>query len=115
MTDRLADRYPSVEWGESEWFAALQADNDLYFRILRGIGKAVEREQRRHALTGIEVSCLEAASRGDSVSQIGKHYYASEDAVKSALTRARRKLGARNTTHAVVLAISRGLIPIPEV
>lgn len=35
----LAERYPSTTWGVPEWYAVLQADNALYFSILRGIGK----------------------------------------------------------------------------
>lgn len=39
----LAERYPSTAWGEKEWAGALIADDNLFFRILRGIGKASQR------------------------------------------------------------------------
>lgn len=41
----LAERFPSTTWGEDEWFHVLQQDNDLFFRILAGIGKAPVRRR----------------------------------------------------------------------
>lgn len=35
----LATRYPSTQWGITEWVEALQ-DNDLFYRILKGIARA---------------------------------------------------------------------------
>ena len=35
----LHTRYPSTQWGVTDWFIAL-ADNDLYYRILDGIAHA---------------------------------------------------------------------------
>ena len=40
----VAVRYLSTTWGEDEWVKALQ-DDDLYFRILRGIGRAASRKK----------------------------------------------------------------------
>ena len=52
----LYKRWPSLRWGEREWFAVLKIDNDLYFRILRGIGKAYSRsltaKQEPHRSSG---------------------------------------------------------------
>lgn len=36
----IAKRFPSTGWGVEEWFLAFRADDNLFFNILRGIGKA---------------------------------------------------------------------------
>lgn len=41
LPEGLAERFPSIRWGEDEWFHAFQRDEDLYFRLLGGIAKAV--------------------------------------------------------------------------
>lgn len=40
IPEDIGERFPSTTWGEEQWFAALQGDQDLYFAILAGIGKA---------------------------------------------------------------------------
>ena len=41
----LAERFPSVQWQEQEWLATFTADEDLFGRLLTGIGRVVSREQ----------------------------------------------------------------------
>ena len=37
--DQLAERWPSLRWGQAEWYAALQADDRLFYAILDGIAR----------------------------------------------------------------------------
>lgn len=62
------------------------------------------------ALTVQEWTALWWAAQGYSLRPTGTRMHRSTSAVQDAWTRARRKLGARNLTHAVHLAHSRGLI-----
>lgn len=57
-----------------------------------------------------EKEALQLASDGCSLSEIGCEMGVSQSTVKTLLVRARRKLNARNTTHAVAIAIRCGLI-----
>ena len=113
MTTDLAVRWPSLAFGEDEWTAALNADRDLYHALLHGIGKARDR-RRGWPLSPVEVGTLTLAEQGLTVGEIAGQSHYSTDAVKSRLQNVRRKLGARNTTHAVAIALSRDLIPTVE-
>lgn len=53
---------------------------------------------------------LEAMSRLGVEKRAAEDLGISHDSVKTALAQARMRLGARNTTHAVAIAIRRGLI-----
>lgn len=62
------------------------------------------------ALTDQEIEALRHAAYGFSTNQLAQTIKAPKTTVLSRLSRARNKLGARNLTHAVVLAIKAGLI-----
>lgn len=61
-------------------------------------------------LTDRQLVCLRMASEGFTAAETAKKLYLAERTVKGNLYKARDLLGARNTTHAVVIAIANGLI-----
>ena len=64
-------------------------------------------------LTPREREVLEQAARGLSNRRIGQELDIAEQTVKNHLSSAMRKLAINDRTHAVVIAISLGLIAIP--
>lgn len=62
------------------------------------------------ALSERERQCLVLAARGKTAAEIGKSLDISERTVTFHLTNARRKLGTASSPHAVVRAVSLGLI-----
>lgn len=63
-------------------------------------------------LTERETEILAAAAEGETAAQTGARLYLSSETVKGYRKRIIAKLGARNGTHAVVLALRRGLLPL---
>jgi len=63
-------------------------------------------------LTERETEILAAAAEGETAAQTGERLYLSSETVKGYRKRIIAKLGARNGTHAVVLALRRGLLPL---
>jgi len=61
-------------------------------------------------LTAREKQCLELAAEGLVTKEIARHLCLGFNTVKSHLQTARRKLGAPNTTNAVVRALAVDLI-----
>lgn len=61
-------------------------------------------------LNPVELYLLEQVATGASAKQIAHDAGLSERAIENRMGSVRAKLGARNTTHAVVLAIKAGLI-----
>ena len=65
-------------------------------------------------LTERELTILTYRAEGLSTPTIARKMKRSHDTINDALTSARRKLDAKNTTHAVALAIGKGLIEAPQ-
>lgn len=63
-----------------------------------------------HSLTPPERQALTFAARGYSTKETALELGKSAETVKAQLGIARLKLGARNSTHAVVIALDSGLI-----
>jgi DNA-binding CsgD family transcriptional regulator len=63
-----------------------------------------------HELSPHEVRCLRLAAAGLTCEETAARLGRGPETVKSHLGRARLKLGARNTVHAVALAMSADLI-----
>jgi len=63
-------------------------------------------------LTDRETEVLAGAADGETAAQTGARLYLSSETVKSYRKRIIAKLGARNGTHAVALAIRSGLLPL---
>lgn len=61
-----------------------------------------------HDLSDAELAALRCAASGLSVVETAHTLYKGSETIKTQLTRARLKLGARNTTHAVALALADG-------
>lgn len=61
-------------------------------------------------LTQPELAALKLTARGYSTRETAGALRKSPETVKAQLGLARLKLGARNTTHAVVIALDAGLI-----
>jgi DNA-binding CsgD family transcriptional regulator len=61
-------------------------------------------------LTNGELLALACAANGLTARQAGRRVHKSSDTIKTQLGAARLKLGARNTTHAVAIAMRRHLL-----
>lgn len=65
-------------------------------------------------LTDRQVEVLNYAARGLRDAEIGAQMELAHQTVRHTLMAARKKLNARNTTHAVALALSQHLITLEE-
>lgn len=74
----------------------------------------MSRSRRTGTLTARQVEVLQLAAGGLSVAEIGAAMYLTRDTAKRHLENAYAKLGARNGTHAVALAIGAGLVTPPD-
>jgi DNA-binding CsgD family transcriptional regulator len=63
-------------------------------------------------LTDRETEILAAAADGETAAQTGERLFLSSETVKGYRKRIIAKLGARNGTHAVALALRSGLLPL---
>jgi DNA-binding CsgD family transcriptional regulator len=63
-------------------------------------------------LTPREQEILAGAAEGETAAQTGARLFLSSETVKSYRKRVIAKLGARNGTHAVALALRSGLLPL---
>jgi DNA-binding CsgD family transcriptional regulator len=59
-----------------------------------------------------ETEILAGAAEGETAVETGRRLYLSSETVKSYRKRIIAKLGARNGTHAVALALRTGLLPL---
>jgi DNA-binding CsgD family transcriptional regulator len=72
------------------------------------LGEVLEGEP----LTDRETEVLAGAAEGETAAETGKRLFLSSETVKSYRKRVIAKLGARNGTHAVALALRSGLLPV---
>lgn len=80
--------------------------------VRNGIGNAVHQPRReRYQLSQGERYALMAASHGMRRPESAEILGVCEETIASRLERARRILRAKNTTHAVAIAMRLGLIP----
>ena len=63
-------------------------------------------------LTDRETEILAGAADGETAAQTGARLFLSSETVKGYRKRIIAKLGARNGTHAVALALRTGLLPL---
>ncbi len=61
-------------------------------------------------ITTRELTALQLMSHGHDYQETGREMGVNKETVKTTLARARRKLGAKNTTHAVAIALREGMI-----
>lgn len=64
------------------------------------------------ALTHAQLEVLQLLADGHSHSELYDKLGVTRDAVRSRIYEARQKMGARNKTHAVALALAAGLITV---
>jgi DNA-binding CsgD family transcriptional regulator len=105
------DRAGDAEW--AAFFEEFQADLLLIAHFLNT--KALELEHRGAvqpgpSLSPREVDVMTLLALGQSRAQAADHLHISEHTLRAYLESARAKLGGMNTTHAVAMALSRGLI-----
>ncbi len=93
-------------------FVAAHCFMDLLHRIRAEEGLAAELGS---PLTERELECLARAALGHTDNEIGSALNRSPTTARFHMDNAVRKLGARNRTHAVAIAVRRGLIhPLEE-
>lgn len=80
--------------------------NQWYNRLM-----LLPRDSKSYALTRTQKIVLTYVSEGLSEREIAAALYLSERTVKRHLAAIRSRLGAKNTTHAVVIALWLKLIP----
>jgi two-component system NarL family response regulator len=66
----------------------------------------------QNSLTAREVAVLKAAARGNSNREIAVQLHVSEDTVKAHMKSIFTKLDARDRTHAVMVALKRGILEV---
>jgi DNA-binding NarL/FixJ family response regulator len=85
-------------------------------RGLRAVQPDIATGLAEHAmargLTAREVDVIQAMAEGNSNRRIGEALAINEDTVKGHVKNILKKLGARDRTHAVVVALHRGLIQL---
>jgi DNA-binding NarL/FixJ family response regulator len=84
-------------------------DPEVQLQIMRNLG---EPAQRNPMLTPRELQVLRLVARGNSNKAIGRELGLTEGTVKTYLRRLRQRLGARDRTHAVIHALSLGLVDV---
>lgn len=84
----------------------------LHDAILRVVSQSTSPRER--SLPRREAECLYLASTGLQGREIAEELQISEAAVRLYLTHARRRLSAKNTTHAVARALIKGLMRKPN-
>jgi two-component system, NarL family, response regulator len=98
-----------------ELLAAIRAVHEGRQCIPPEIASKMAERIRHEALTPREVSVLKRVAGGLSNKEIAGRLNVAESTVKHYLVVILTKLGARDRTHAVSLAIERGIIDIQEV
>ena len=81
-------------------------------RIQSDIATGLAEHATAPALTARETDVIQAMARGNSNRRIAEALLINEDTVKGHVKSILAKLGARDRTHAVVLALQRGLIEL---
>jgi DNA-binding NarL/FixJ family response regulator len=76
---------------------------------------ALEENPMATSLTDDQLAALRLAANGFSSRQIGVRLGATESAIHQRLNTATVSLGGRSRTHAVAIAIARGLICLDEI
>jgi DNA-binding NarL/FixJ family response regulator len=76
------------------------------------IAADLARSMGQEALSPREIEVLQCVAQGQANKQIGKELSLSEDTVKGHVRSIMDKLGASNRTHAVSIAIERGIIEL---
>lgn len=91
-----------------------RADRELTDAEIVRIGEILEHviasHERGLGLSVVELKTIEALAAGLSQDEIATKFESSRDTVKKRIERIRKKLGAKNATHVVSIALSHRLI-----
>lgn len=79
-------------------------------RIIEKLAESIERINKRQRITPAEKAVLYWAARGLSTRKTAEELGVSMETIKTQRKAAIYKLEARNTTHAVAIAVREGLI-----
>ncbi|WOC16822.1 LuxR C-terminal-related transcriptional regulator [Pseudochrobactrum sp. MP213Fo] len=96
----------------------LQASAQLHETILSAVNNCTQHKkevQSLVALTPREMDCLKWAARGKTDGEIAEILHIARWTVVTYLQNAKIKLGCANRTSAVAVAMSLGIIPLPDI
>ncbi len=80
-------------------------------RLGDGVASTLAAHRGEEVLTTREIEVLHLVAAGNSNKQIAARLLVTEDTIKAHMKRIIGKLGANDRTHAVTLALSRGILP----
>ena len=117
--DEVRDRVQALDLGIDDYLVKPFSIDELLARI-----RALRRRQERSRphpppelaglLTAREQEVLAGIAAGSSNGEIAQQLFLSHETVKSHVKAILQKLGARDRTHALVLALKAGLVELPE-
>ncbi|HYP08350.1 MAG TPA: response regulator transcription factor [Bryobacteraceae bacterium] len=81
-------------------------------RLSAEIAAEIAEHATDDVLTGREIDVLRLVALGHANKDVAAHLYIAEDTVKGYLKNVMAKLGARDRTHAVTIALKRGIIKL---
>jgi DNA-binding CsgD family transcriptional regulator len=115
-----------ANWYFSKWQRAIDRDDDRAIGALERLGAEVrtgiitkhhdwEANYSSHGwdysdLTAAEHRVLVALAEGLTYEQAGERLRVSRESVKDQVKTVRQKIGARNTPHAIAIALRKGII-----
>ncbi|MBO9715393.1 MAG: response regulator transcription factor [Pseudoxanthomonas sp.] len=77
------------------------------------VASALAAHRGDESLSAREIEVLALVAAGNSNQQIGAHLSVSRETAKAHMKHIMAKLGANDRTHAVTLAVARGILPSP--
>jgi two-component system NarL family response regulator len=93
-------------------YDAIRAVHAGQRRIPSDVAMELAQHMGQDALSGREIEVLSQAAEGQSNKRIGMHLLISEETVKAHMKRILSKLGANDRTHAVTIAVKRGILSL---
>jgi DNA-binding NarL/FixJ family response regulator len=106
-----ADAYVLKGAVRKELLDAIRAVHLGKKRIPAHVANAIAAHRGEEALSQREIEVLELVAAGNSNREIGAHLAITEETIKAHMKRIIAKLGANDRTHAVTLALARGILP----
>jgi two-component system NarL family response regulator len=78
------------------------------------VAGAIAAHRGDESLSAREIEVLALVAAGNSNQEIGAHLSVSKETAKAHMKHIMAKLGANDRTHAVTLAVARGILPAPS-
>ncbi|MFN5119517.1 MAG: response regulator transcription factor [Cyanobacteriota bacterium] len=117
--DEVSDRVQALDLGIDDYLVKPFSIDELLARI-RALKRRQERSRPQPApelaglLTAREQEVLAGIAAGRTNGEIAQQLFLSHETVKSHVKAILQKLGARDRTQALVLALKAGLVELPE-